>query len=731
MADFSQTEINNTPNYITPKQGIVSEPTGLMGANKILGQVGALIEQGRTAKNEQLLADFTEEQLKIIDGVDQGAYSSSFGRTQIRQNLINMIDAHPGLRKELIAANGDVLGISGMGNVVTEGTREELLQQRLDEKLVLGGFASANATEEEMDMVRNNYLLYEEANRRHKMTMDTLAEERARAQGDEAALRLINEREQNEVTKYLNDVVPLSLNHFDNYVNEILEQSDLNDAQRLQLIEQKFSEMAAELLPFKSQVDSNQVRLIEDLFAQRRDIALKFIRGEYSEDAYKAAVRNNQATFGIAALNDPTIAAASAVTSLGLGDLLTNLAPEVRTSVANLVRQNAQETENPANIFSDTPEGRAALNRYFTSISQNFDSEDPEQVREQSNHLLNILSSVRHFESALRENPKAGIEIMDWMATPYFRDLMEKNPDLSDELTQARNILARNYSDEVWGLVRDEFLERQVVVTYGHSEFMESSNIDVTGLVTYEVSNAGIVFKPIDFENVSASDHSPQRARQIANELNGDVAPIINNLVKAGAHLEGRTDYENILNDILPKLMNENSEISGDGGDEGDEFSVEDFKRSRNRGRAGSNRLEGDMVHIANGIAFVESRGSGDYAAVGPVTRSGDRAYGRYQVMGNNIGPWTEQVLGRRLTKDEFMNGTTDMTYQEIQDAVFNGIFGGYIEKYGNVQDAASMWFSGRPLRRAGNASDGYMTVPNYVRKMERGIARSRSAASQ
>ena len=119
----------------------------------------------------------------------------------------------------------------------------------------------------------------------------------------------------------------------------------------------------------------------------------------------------------------------------------------------------------------------------------------------------------------------------------------------------------------------------------------------------------------------------------------------------------------------------------------------------------------GKRSPYADAIAAVESAGSGDYSAIGPITKSGDRAYGRYGVMGANVGPWTEKYLGKRMTPKEFLASP------EAQDAVFNGEFGSYVQKYGNPQDAASMWFSGRPMAEAGNASDGYNTVPQYVDK--------------
>lgn len=108
-------------------------------------------------------------------------------------------------------------------------------------------------------------------------------------------------------------------------------------------------------------------------------------------------------------------------------------------------------------------------------------------------------------------------------------------------------------------------------------------------------------------------------------------------------------------------------------------------------------------------IQKVES--GGNYGARGPVTKSGDRAYGAYQVMGANVGPWTEKHFGQRLTPEQFLSN------REAQDAVFDGEFGSYVARFGNPQDAASMWFSGRPMSKAGNASDGYNTTPEYVRK--------------
>lgn len=85
-------------------------------------------------------------------------------------------------------------------------------------------------------------------------------------------------------------------------------------------------------------------------------------------------------------------------------------------------------------------------------------------------------------------------------------------------------------------------------------------------------------------------------------------------------------------------------------------------------------------------IASIES--GGNYQALGPVTKNGDRAYGKYQIMGTNVGPWTERWLGTRLTPQEFRKNP------EAQERVFEGQFGEYMRRFG-PEKAAAAWFAG------------------------------------
>ncbi|WAJ27532.1 phage tail length tape measure family protein [Antarcticirhabdus aurantiaca] len=111
-------------------------------------------------------------------------------------------------------------------------------------------------------------------------------------------------------------------------------------------------------------------------------------------------------------------------------------------------------------------------------------------------------------------------------------------------------------------------------------------------------------------------------------------------------------------------------------------------------------RMTDSLDAAAKAIRTIESGSAGgNYSAMGPITRSGDRAYGAYQVMGANIPSWSKAALGRIVSNVEFLGS------REIQDAVFSHRFGGYMQKYG-AEGASRAWFAGEGGMRNYRATD-------------------------
>lgn len=128
-----------------------------------------------------------------------------------------------------------------------------------------------------------------------------------------------------------------------------------------------------------------------------------------------------------------------------------------------------------------------------------------------------------------------------------------------------------------------------------------------------------------------------------------------------------------------------------------------------------TSKVSTSLTAYASAIKKIES--GGNYQALGPVTKSGDRAYGAYQVMGNNIPSWTKQLLGYAVSTQDFLRDN------QLQDRVFYQQFGKSLDRFGNFSDAAAVWFSGQPLSVSKSRSDGYNTTEQYVSKATKALS--------
>lgn len=128
-----------------------------------------------------------------------------------------------------------------------------------------------------------------------------------------------------------------------------------------------------------------------------------------------------------------------------------------------------------------------------------------------------------------------------------------------------------------------------------------------------------------------------------------------------------------------------------------------------------TSRAYGDSFQVAQqikpGIAHVETGGVRDPYSAMTKTKFGDYAVGKYQVKESNIPAWTKAATGRAMTTEQFRRDP------EAQEAVYNHVMTGYVQKYGPV-GATQAWFAGEGGMRNPRASDGHTTVAEYPRKV-------------
>lgn len=130
-------------------------------------------------------------------------------------------------------------------------------------------------------------------------------------------------------------------------------------------------------------------------------------------------------------------------------------------------------------------------------------------------------------------------------------------------------------------------------------------------------------------------------------------------------------------------------------------------------GQGGTLDQNSILNHTMQSIANVESGGAKDpYSLISKPTGKGDHSYGKYQITGANIPSWTKAATGKALTPTQFLASP------EVQEATAKHMMGGYLKQYGNPNDVASAWFTGRPVSKAGlSVKDSYGTTNGDYQK--------------
>lgn len=130
---------------------------------------------------------------------------------------------------------------------------------------------------------------------------------------------------------------------------------------------------------------------------------------------------------------------------------------------------------------------------------------------------------------------------------------------------------------------------------------------------------------------------------------------------------------------------------------------------------------EADIDRAVEALKFLESGGKKNpYKTKGKkVTKGqykGEQAIGAYGVMESNVPLFTKKYYGEELTVEEFLNNT------KAQDEVAKEFILQNYQKYGNLEDAISTWFTGDPLDQAMDrkADDGSIDIKEYMIRFNR-----------
>jgi hypothetical protein len=253
--------------------------------------------------------------------------------------------------------------------------------------------------------------------------------------------------------------------------------------------------------------------------------------------------------------------------------------------------------------------------------------------------------------------------------------LVDEDTFVQNAITEWEQTYSQSPSDATIQQFRD-FYSQQANPTLNAGDYFTEANINKGAYA------AGMTIS--EFKNLSVDE---------ANKW----------IQEAGGEVQGLSDFLGTDSSGLQLNTPSQSGQSTDGAIQN--FLKSFISKADTSGEAIGNRL-------AEAIGQFES--GGNYAAIGPATKKGNKAYGKYQVMDFNIPNWTKDVLGVAMTVQQYVSNPG------VQDMVAKKKIADLWSQYGNIKDVASVWFSGRPYAQArGNKDVIGTSVDKYVKNIE------------
>lgn len=612
MADFNVNagEVNPSVNPVSPVAGDTSLAENLGSASRLLGAVASPFMQ--TAQQNYKLqvkdtaslkvAQFTQQQLKVAQAVDQGKISSAEAQLRARQNYYQAIGNNPTIVDQLTEAHKQILGTDALGKNIAEGTPEEQMERKLKGEAASAGWIKPGMSDADSDLALSKYQQMKQGEQLLAQTQAQLTLERGRIGIQTDRVQLASARQSlttgaiTQQTARLNLQEKTSQIASQNALGQIQDGYGYKFATDLNSIRDQFEKGpkdAATRVKYQQQIDNLLANVTQNVSGVGRNAgsayisdiltpmkmrveSLKsYVNGDLDAKALENTNNNALAVQKANILGDPDVANTVAISGL-VRNVSGSIADGIDRQVVNLIRKNGKISSGlnaagglgtddtpTAHLTTTDPVEAKSVDGYLATMkvalakhpSGDINDKDGSLGELQTN-MSSVLKSVSDYSSATK-NPKQYNKVVDFLASPEYGQFASSDAGklTSDDAKNAKLVLQQDYQNVVLPLLRDEY-NKSVTgsqpisggqfagteMRNGELRKAEGAKADtVQQTVTPVFAGSGVTFR--------ANNPGDKDAASKAKDLNKSVAPVLNKLIRMDAHLAGSLDYKKIYND--------------------------------------------------------------------------------------------------------------------------------------------------------------------------------------
>jgi len=549
-------------NVQSPSTATQLAPAVAQGASQLLDFFGrknvAEAKVSAVQQTDKAKSEYAKEMLYLSNIARTGkGVNTSMLRSKADRLTMQYMEKYPSLVDDFTKIRKDYSSIAGLGKALAEGTPEEQQAASNAKSASDAGFVLPSFTEEEKQKGVNDYLRI----KRSVAELDYVGKQ----QGVDAATKKV-ESQKALVGFFRSTTADFSRKA--KTVAEKFEKGELDAAQakaELDLLYETTSVTAGQIGAYAgSEFISGQSAGVKTLY----DNATAMIKGDFSLQALQNKNKSTLALQESLILEDPEMAPLVAFSNL-VDNQNVGFLQKLNVKATQYLLSMDKTTPNNPDPFTDKESAKVGYEALMNKV-KTFNSNPAELSEAELGALDTSVNSLLNgvYENQLKiTSPKDLKDFVTFFANPQMGKQVEKSGGmLPDASRKAKEVIKMEYTDKVMPKLRTR-LEQAVVTQIDtslspltssyinrSSTAKSTKKVPLMDYVDIDTSNGTISFQMKQgLENLDSVAKS-----EVINSLRGlnkEVSPLMNEMVRLGAHLEGSTNYKQFLNDNVDSVF--------------------------------------------------------------------------------------------------------------------------------------------------------------------------------
>lgn len=537
-------------NPFQPSPAIVDE-----SANQTLGILSkgldvfdAINKSRNKEKSFGVVQDFTSQQLKLADAVDQGKLSSQRARMLMRKNFVTYQANNPLSSEDLFKVQKDIMSTSGLGQVAKEGTEAEQMQKQSERD----AFESGWYTNDDSPEVKLAKTEQHQAFKRSQKELEGMQSQLNFKSGTLKFQESVKKQKANAaIRNFATSYQPKFVDDIDRIIQ--LSQSgdiDLNEA--TSLVQESWGIVEGTIREVGSMGDTSVLENASFGMKGVQERALKVLSGEMDLEVMKRQNESIIATSMNNALQDPEVAALTALNRLIPHSDIVQLASDTTQAPLRFLNSVGNPDSNLVNPFPEgnSPETKKGVEAGFKALKNSINADLRGEMDELDGDVLKggigkVLDGVDVY-AKVAQTPAQMRPVIEFLASNEFGKYNQKVGGLDQASAErAKEVIQSQYENQLIPLIKKEYDDVSVKISGRGASNRRGVKKPVSEFILPKFSGTGVRFVVVKTEG---------RARDkvldpIAKELNDKISGPLNELIRMSSHLSGSMNYSKTFQD--------------------------------------------------------------------------------------------------------------------------------------------------------------------------------------